>query len=321
MPLATSKLLPASALALSAALVAAGPARADLVVNEDLGTFGFGTVSRSGTTLGGANNAANYLNANDALSWAGEFVYRFTTTRGGRLELATTDVNGANGVDNDFFLLTGLTTGPNPGGVSPEAKDVFGGAFAQVVTDAADYGFVDAGTYFLSVDSFGGAEGAFSLELALSEFVAPAAEMAGLGGMLDAVLGAGEVLFYEFEFDGVAGRMIDTFGSTVDTELGLFDADGALLGTNDDAGGGSQSELSLDDFGLIDGETYYLAAAAFNTAFEDGFGATSFSNETGLLTINGLQVAPVPEPGTFGLIGAAALGLLARRRRQGSAVV
>ena len=318
MHLPTFKLPPVCALAL---LAAAGTARADLVVNEDIGSFGFGTVSRSGTTLGAANNASNYVNANDTFTWLGEFVYQFTTTQSGVLELASDDLNGI--VDNDYFLLTGLTTGDNddPGGVSPEAKDVLGGERGRLIETSGSFGLVDAGTYFLSVDSFEGAEGIFNFDLTLSEFVPPmppGSTLAMLGGALEATIDAGEVLFYEFDYDGALGTTIDTFGSGLDTELGLYDANGFLVAFNDDAVG-LESELTLDG---LDAGTYYLAAGLFNTLYADGFDATSISTDSGTLTINGLSaVAAVPEPGTTGLIAAAALGLLARRRRRTPAVV
>ena len=298
------------------ALLAAAPVRADLLVDEDLGTLGFGTVSRSGDTLTSGNEAGNYINANDALLWNGEDVYQFSVATRGTLDLTSTDDDGGpSGVDNDFFLLTGLTTAANddPGGIGPEAVDVFGGESGPIIFTGGTFGLIEAGTYFLSVDAFegsvdllGAGGGAYAFDLIFSEFVvpdAPDAVMTDLGGTLEAALGAAEVLFYEFEFDGVVGRILDTFGTTFDTELGLFDAEGFLLGANDDSGGTLQSALNLDDFGLTAGETYYLAAGAFNTMFSDGFGATSTSTASGTLMINGLSVAAVPEPGTLALLG------------------
>ena len=71
---------------------------------------------------------------------------------------------------------------------------------------------------------------------------------------------------------------IDSFGSTFDTELGLWDSNGALLANNDDAGGTLQSELP--NLNLAEG-TYYFSISAFNTTFGPLFGATTTSTTTG----------------------------------------
>ena len=62
---------------------------------------------------------------------------------------------------------------------------------------------------------------------------------------------------------------LDTGGSAVeDTEIGLYDASGELLETNDDSELGTQSILS----GEIPAGTYYLAAGAYDTIFgQEGF--------------------------------------------------
>ena len=62
---------------------------------------------------------------------------------------------------------------------------------------------------------------------------------------------------------------LDTGDSAVeDTEIGLYDASGALLDTNDDSELDAQSVLS----GEIPAGTYYLAAGAYNTVFgNEGF--------------------------------------------------
>jgi hypothetical protein len=61
---------------------------------------------------------------------------------------------------------------------------------------------------------------------------------------------------------------LDTEGSEVaDTNLGLWDADGVLLDSNDDSALGLQSIISSD---LPEG-VYYLAGGAENTSFADGF--------------------------------------------------
>ncbi|MEM9701812.1 MAG: PEP-CTERM sorting domain-containing protein [Planctomycetota bacterium] len=279
--------------------------------------------SRTGTTFGGANNAANYSGLLDDFFWGSEFVYEFTLADRGVLSISTTDDNGSpSGIDNDFILLNSLATGPNDSltGPSPEAT----GDIGFVSQGDGSYGLLEAGTYFLSVDAFGvdafsTSPGAYAFDLFFEEVVVPAAALAGLDGTVNAVLAAGEALFFEFDYDGISGGTIDTFGSDVtDTELALFDADGTLVLLNDNAGPiGTpeelQSELSLSG---LDAGTYFLAAAGFNTTFADGFVVDSNSFASGGLTINGLSVAAIPEPGTVGLVGIAAFGgLFARRRR------
>ncbi|MEM9701813.1 MAG: PEP-CTERM sorting domain-containing protein [Planctomycetota bacterium] len=322
-----SSLLAAGAFCTLAALPAA-PARADLVVNEDLGTLALNSItSRTGTTVGGANNAAAYTGLVDTFFWGEEFVYQFTLADTGVLSIDSTDDDGAvSGIDNDFILLNSLTTGPNDSGTGPDPEAIGDIGFS---TGGADtFGVLDAGTYFLSVDAFGfdalsTSPGAYAFELIFDAFVPPApppAIDALLGGSLTNTLDAAEVLFYEFVYDGLA-TTIDTFGTAFDTELGLFDADGILITSNDDAAFGVlQSELDIS--GLTAGETYYLAAGGWDLEFADGFSVTAFDEgEFGTLQINGLSPAAIPEPGTVGLVGIAAFGGLFARRRRGRQAV
>ena len=59
---------------------------------------------------------------------------------------------------------------------------------------------------------------------------------------------------------------LNTFtGTTVDTELGLYDADGTLVLNNDDAGGSLQSQLDFAT-GLAEG-FYFLVVGTYNTQF------------------------------------------------------
>ena len=304
------------AAAVAATFVAGTGASAQIMVDEDLGTLGFGTVSRSGTTIGATNDASNYINANDALIWGGDLVYEFDVATAGLLSLDSNDDNAFPG-DIDYFLLTGLTVGPNddPTGVSPEAKDVFGGQFGPIIEQSGTFGLVAAGTYYLAVDSFlgdgtGDGEGAFAFDLTFTDFTTPAATEVVLDptGSVTGDLAAGEVLFYEFDYDGLGGT-IDTFDTTFDTELGLYSDAGTLIAQNDDAVG-LQSELDLA--GLPAG-TYFLAFGGFNTTFGEGFLATSTSTgNVGPFVINGLSI--VPEPTSLALVGLGGLAALRRRR-------
>jgi CSLREA domain-containing protein len=112
---------------------------------------------------------------------------------------------------------------------------------------------------------------------------------------------AEEVKWFRFELDNdvtaVNGSalVIDTAGSMLtdagfgedDTELGLFDAAGNLIGTNDDAdfdGGILTSQLSFGAGGT-DGDlsagTYFIASGSFDTVFNSAFDVTSTSVATG----------------------------------------
>jgi hypothetical protein len=102
-------------------------------------------------------------------------------------------------------------------------------------------------------------------------------------------------------------------GTTVDTEIGIFDAAGNLIAENDDGGNGLYS--GIFDLSLAAGD-YTLAVAPFlgGASFEDGF-VVNPGTGTGDYIINASLVA-IPEPGTLAFLGIGGLGLLAFRRRK-----
>ncbi|MBB80003.1 MAG: hypothetical protein CMN02_03205 [Roseibacillus sp.] len=80
---------------------------------------------------------------------------------------------------------------------------------------------------------------------------------------------------------------VDTFLTTFDTELGLFNSDGDLLDSDDDTpnpltGSNTQSQIQLP---LPVAGTYYLAAAQYNTTFADGF-SVSGGPSGGVILLN-----------------------------------
>ncbi|MCA0152772.1 T9SS type A sorting domain-containing protein [Winogradskyella vincentii] len=85
----------------------------------------------------------------------------------------------------------------------------------------------------------------------------------------------GNIFWVEINLSGgCADLTVDTNTSTgIDSEVGLYDATGALIGNDDDGGDGL---LSLFSAGALADGTYYMVASAFNTTF----GATDFGVTT-----------------------------------------
>ncbi|WP_412561229.1 T9SS type A sorting domain-containing protein [Winogradskyella sp. MIT101101] len=86
---------------------------------------------------------------------------------------------------------------------------------------------------------------------------------------------------------------IDTEGSTIDTEIGLFDEFGGLIANDDDGGTGLLSSLTINE---LPSGTYYIATGGFNMVFElSDFTVTSSSTSVGQITVN---VTTGSEPGS-----------------------
>mgnify|MGYP002022582328 FL=1 len=96
--------------------------------------------------------------------------------------------------------------------------------------------------------------------------------------------------------DGNRALDFNTFGSVIDTELGLFAANGALLAENDDTTN-LQSQIAIPS-GLPVG-TYYLAVGRFDTVFGDGFFANGLSGGDFILNYGAGQTTG----GTIGAVG------------------
>jgi hypothetical protein len=93
------------------------------------------------------------------------------------------------------------------------------------------------------------------------------------------------VYWVQLIYDGNCVELTTDTETTVgiDTEIGLYDVFGNLLGSNDDGGTGTLSTLT--EQGLAAG-TYYIAAGGFNTTFGANFAVTSNNTSTGTLVIN-----------------------------------
>lgn len=306
-----------AARALTALSLAATSLNAALVVNEDLGTLGPGTTNLVGTTAGGANNADTYVAAGAGSNgnWGNEFVYQFSVTQQVVASLSSNAITG----DPDAFLLSGLETS-SVGGKN-DADHALSFAFLDAAPpETAGFGLLNPGTYFLSIDSFSGFDGApdpmdatFDYTLDLSLLTQPVATDLGILG------------------DDTSAFSIDTLGSALDTELGLYDAGGSLLLTNDDIdtdGGIFQSQLDLANLPV---GHYFLALGGWDTGFAGAFGVDApLDSDSGDFVLNypgGLEgdfiaagevswfaFGIIPEPSTMLLLGLAGLGVLRRRR-------
>jgi len=120
---------------------------------------------------------------------------------------------------------------------------------------------------------------------------------------------------------------IETDGA-YDSEIGLYDANGTLLGNDDDGGNGVGSLLNFGGGGLADG-TYYLAVSGYNATFANGFAVTagSASGQTNLL-FDGVLVDTrdhaantvdwysftIPAPSGMALLGLGGIAAVRRRR-------
>lgn len=89
---------------------------------------------------------------------------------------------------------------------------------------------------------------------------------------------------------------VDTCNSTFDTELGIYDAAGDLIGNNDDFCG-TQSGL---DAGVLSAGSYYAAVSGYNTAFNASTFDVIAGTAAGDIVINAIA-SPVVTPTTDGM--------------------
>ncbi len=286
---------------LGAALLAT-PALADLTVNMDLGTLGAGVLNLAGDTTGLVNNCDYYDGAATWLESGPEYVYEFAIASDMTVDMVQ---NLTGSPDLDHFVLDSLVTTWD--GTYNRSANAVG-----FVDESSSFGMLAAGTYYLSVDGYSGAEGLYDFDLTFTEFVPPEPPVAlAVNLPYDAaqnIAAADDVLW--FSFDASADPMdIWTEGADPspigDTEIGLYDSLGNLVANNDDGGpaGGYYSGLMGQ---TLDPGTYYLAVGGYNTSFSDGW-AVDGGTATGDLMLH-----ITPEPASLLLL---AIGALALRRR------
>ncbi len=247
-----------------AASVVAVSASAQLVVNTDLGELSLGSSTNiAGDTAVGADNATYYNVLNPTLSWGNELVFEFSIGGTSNVNLDVTS-NSLTG-DPDFILLDGLTVELDASGIAFGSNALDATFLDGAVGDTEVLGInIAPGTYFLSVDSFGaGTSSIFDINLGISEFVPPEPPLA---------MPLGEIATTADDFQ------IDSLGSApVDTEFGLYDSNGTLIGLNDDID--FDNDIFESGFAIgagdLDAGTYYLAVGEFNTVYGDNFDAVS----------------------------------------------
>ena len=172
------------------------------------------------------------------------------------------------------------------------------------------------------------------LSLSFGAYAQPAAlDLGNLTGDLvhTDTLTAGSVDWYMFTIGDLPYIDISTNDSTFDTEIGLYDAAGALIANNDDDGIGLTSVLTfgtgsglllgdsynLGGNGIAEGEngllgagTYYLAFGGYNTVFNaDNWDVTTTSTYAGDYIISFY----IPEPASIALLALGAISVLRRR--------
>jgi len=113
---------------------------------------------------------------------------------------------------------------------------------------------------------------------------------------------AGEVAWLEVTHDGTGGDITFDTDLTVDftdTELGLYNSGGQLIGIDDDGGAGL---LSLFTSVALPAGTYYVAVGGFNVTFAEPFDATSTSTVEGDIIVQTTGTTCIPTAGTWGLL-------------------
>mgnify|MGYP001165466636 CR=1 FL=1 len=298
------------------AVVAAGfiPLHGAIVVNTDLGVIDNLIAPVTGSVAaaaedGSGNNVQIYPDLANGTYNGPEQVFQFEVSTAQTVTLTRNSVSG----DPDSFFLNSLETGAAEDGADLTAQGPVLAAFLDGGDGTSVVTSLDPGTYYLSVEGYNGAAADFDFSLSAVDPPEPA-----VGETPENAVAWGTV--------GVVGDVIDinTFGSLGDTELGLFDASGGLISSNDDA----QGLLSQIIFEPTSEGTYFIATGNYNSFFGPGFDASGPVGGSVTLTVNGADVDflvegtgafwtsfdIVPEPSSLSLVACAGFVLLRRRR-------
>lgn len=163
-----------------------------------------------------------------------------------------------------------------------------------------------------------------NLILSVDDFVAPAIPThTDLGNLVfnesskaQGHIATSEIDWYAITLTGPGGLRVTTAKTFAigadrhpDTELGVYNSNGFLLGNNDDIAFPA-NPYSLVSLSNLPAGTYYIAVGGFNTAFGvAGFGVTSTATTSGQYWLN-----VAPEPASLALLGLGALAVVRRRR-------
>lgn len=315
-----------------ASAVAAASSSAFAVVDFNLGVTAPGVYNLSGTTVGATNDIDTYSpSGNAAAIWDQDIIYQFTTTVPTTISFTSNDPDGA-AADNDFWLLSSLTTTINVNGLR-QATQIGATAFIN-----GSYGLQPAGTYYFVIDAWRGnptvagtpASGratAYNVNLSLS--VPPPPPSVLFSGELSATdptftrpaqgnppttLSTATVRYdvtpfyvtatgtYTFEQGNSSfDDYMFVYGGPFDPTLPLVN----VLEGDDDDGAGTNSLISRV---FTAGVQYYLVNTAFSATALGTYDVTVINAASGRAVV-GL----VPEPATLGLL--AGLAAFALRRR------
>lgn len=305
-----------SALAL---IAAAGAATAQYNVN--LGNLAVSDAGISVDLMGAGIPAANYTSFSVSVDWVAGSGVPFSN----EAIWALTDGAFTPGVSDPSLFTFYADPGVSPDALaSQDPVTLTWSGFLSPNYQGGD------SLWFNALQTFGGSNASWNnvdITLGFDTVMQPASTALGTNPstMVNQPIGAGEVQWFSFELAGGAGALpweISLAGSTNtggsfgddDTEIGLYDAAGNLIATNDDEdfGNGILTSL-LDSAGvgaLADGE-YFIAVGNFNTTFGPAFGASSTSTAVGntKLTVNF-----IPAPAGLAMLGLGGLAMGRRRR-------
>lgn len=209
----------------------------------------------------------------------------------------------------DYDLSTSITSSW-AGGVDPGAAGPWRIEFFDSFDDGAgaDAESVNVSMTFENVQPVDDSNGNFSFGAINSSGTVSSVGELALANLFDTYtfsLGIDGTLDISTEFEDVFTGLL------LDTEIALFDGAGNLLAQDDDSGTGTYSALN----GLfLSAGDYTLVVAGWDTVFADGFSVTPGAS-TGDYRVN-LSFTAIPEPSTFAILGLAAVGFSALRRRR-----